>query len=348
MRFAPGEAVQIDWGEATIYINGEKTVINLFCARLCHSCAPYVIAYKRQNLESFLDAIIRTFQYYGGVPRRVIFDNAKVAVKSGFGAHAAAQDDYKQLAAHYGFEPIFCNPASGNEKGLVENLVGYIRRNVCVPLPRVKNLEELNGKLLEKCVHYLEHKIESRPTPVSIMLEEDRQCLQALPHYTPDVSKRAYPTVSRYSTVLFETNSYSVPCRYTGKNTTLKAYPNHIEVWIAGSLVARHERLFGRKGESLDLQHYLPILAQKGRAIRYARPVQNAVPSEFLNWLEGQHLTAKETVELLGQCSEVGYAAIMCGRVPNSPEPVVDDPVKVPLVDLGAYDALCGKGAAAS
>ena len=348
LRFAPGEAVQIDWGEATVYINGEKQVLNLFCARLCHSCAPYIIAYQRQNLESFLDAIIRTFQYYGGVPRRVIFDNARVAVKSGFGAHAAAQDDYKQLSAHYGFEPVFCNPASGNEKGLVENLVGYIRRNVCVPLPKVKNLEELNGKLLEKCVRYLEHKVDSRPAPVGILLEEDRQCLQPMPAYTPDVSKRAYPTVSRYSTVLFETNAYSVPCRYTGKNTTLKAYPNHIEVWIAGSLVARHERLFSRKGESLDLQHYLPILAQKGRAIRYARPVQNAVPAEFLNWLEGQNLTAKETVELLGQCADVGYAAVMCGRLPNSPEPVVEDPVKVPAVDLGAYDALCGKGAAAS
>ena len=348
LKFAPGEAVQIDWGEATVYMNGEKLVINLFCARLCHSCAPYVIAYKRQNLESFLDAIIRTFQYYGGVPRRVIFDNARVAVKSGFGAHAAAQDDYKQLSAHYGFEPVFCNPASGNEKGLVENLVGYIRRNVCVPLPKVKNLEELNVKLLEKCVHYLDHKIDSRPAPVGIMLEEDRQCLQALPRYTPDVSKRAYPTVSRYSTVLFETNSYSVPCRHTGKNTTLKAYPNHIEIWIAGSLVARHERLFGRKGESLDLQHYLPILAQKGRAIRYARPVQNAVPAEFLNWLEGQELTAKEMVELLGQCSEVGYAAVMCGKLPNNPETVVEDLVKVPTVDLGAYDALFGKGAAAS
>ena len=348
LRFAPGEAVQIDWGEATVYINGEKLVVNLFCARLCHSCAPYVIAYKRQNLESFLDAIIRTFQYYGGVPRRVIFDNARVAVKSGFGAHAAAQDDYSQLSAHYGFAPVFCNPASGNEKGLVENLVGYIRRNVCVPLPKVKNLEELNGKLLEKCVHYLEHKVDSRPAPVGVMLEEDRQCLQALPRYTPDVSKRAYPTVSRYSTVLFETNAYSVPCRYTGKSTTLKAYPNHIEVWISGSLVARHERLFGRKGESLDLQHYLPILAQKGRAIRYARPVQNAVPAEFLNWLEGQDLTSKEMVELLGQCSEVGYAAVMCGRIPNSREPVVEDPVRVPAVDLGAYDALCGKGAAAS
>ena len=348
LKFAPGEAVQIDWGEATVYMNGEKLVINLFCARLCHSCAPYVIAYKRQNLESFLDAIIHTFQYYGGVPRRVIFDNARVAVKSGFGAHAAAQDDYSQLSAHYGFVPVFCNPASGNEKGLVENLVGYIRRNVCVPLPKVKNLEELNGKLLEKCVHYLEHRVDGRPAPVGVMLEEDRQCLQALPRYTPDVSKRAYPTVSRYSTVLFETNAYSVPCRYTGKSTTLKAYPNHIEVWISGSLVARHERLFGRKGESLDLQHYLPILAQKGRAIRYARPVQNTVPAEFLNWLEGQELTSKEMVELLGQCSEVGYAAVMCGRIPNSQEPVVEDPVRVPTVDLGAYDALCGKGAAAS
>ena len=348
LEYDPGDAIQIDWGEATVYMNGEKLVINLFCARLCHSCAPYVIAYKRQNLESFLDAIIRTFQYYGGVPRRVIFDNARVAVKSGFGAHAAAQDDYNQLSAHYGFEPVFCNPASGNEKGLVENLVGYIRRNVCVPLPKVKNLEELNGKLLEKCVHYLDHKVDSRPAPVGVMLEQDRQCLQMLPHYTPDVSKRAYPTVSRYSTVLFETNSYSVPCRHTGKNATLKAYPNHIEIWIAGSLVARHERLFGRKGESLDLQHYLPILAQKGRAIRYARPVQNAVPAEFINWLEGQELTAKEMVELLGQCSEVGYAAIMCGRIPNSQEPVVEDPVRVPTVDLGAYDALCGKGAAAS
>ena len=347
LRFAPGEAVQIDWGEATIYLNGEKTVVNLFCARSCHSCAPYVIAYKRQNLESFLDAIIHTFQYYGGVPRRVIFDNARVAVKSGFGAHAAAQDDYKQLSAHYGFEPVFCNPASGNEKGLVENLVGYIRRNVCVPLPKVRDLEELNGKLLEKCVRYLDHRIEGRPANVGAMLAEDRQCLLPMPRYIPDVSKKVFPSVSRYSTVLFETNLYSVPCRYVGKSTTVKAYPNHIEVWISGTMVARHDRLFGRREESLDLQHYLPILAQKGRAIRYARPVQNAVPAEFLSWLDRQDLTAKETVDLLGRCADVGYAAVMCGVLPDRQEPVPEDPVTVPTVDLSAYDFLCGKGVSA-
>ena len=155
--------------------------------------------------------------------------------------------------------------------------------------------------------------------------------------------KKAYPTVSRYSTVLLDTNTYSVPCRYAGKSAMLKVYPNYIEVWIAGALIARHERLFGRRGESLDLQHYLPTLAQKGREIRYAHPVQNTVPGEFLNWLESHNLTAKEMMELLGQCSEFGYAAVMCGRIPNNLTSVVEDPVTVPVVDLGAYDAICGK-----
>ena len=199
LSFFPGDSAQIDWGEATVYMDSKRMKINLFCARLCHSCAPYVIAYRRQNLESFLDAIIHTFKFFGGVPKRLIFDNAKVAVKSGFGAHAAAQDDYAQLAAHYGFKPVFCNPASGNEKGLVENLVGYIRRNVCVPLPRVKNLEELNAKLLEQCLKYQGHKVESRPDKVGEMLKEDRKAMQKMPKYVPDVSKQVFPTVNRYS-----------------------------------------------------------------------------------------------------------------------------------------------------
>ena len=274
----------------------------------------------------------------------MIFDNARVAVKSGFGAQAAAQDDYSQLAAHYGFEPVFCNPSSGNEKGLVENLVGYIRRNVCVPLPRVKNLEELNAKLLAKCTQYLNHKIEGRPDKVGVMLNEDRMSLQSLPRYTPDISKKVYPSVGRYSTILFETNRYSVPCKYRGKATTVKAYPNHVEVWIEGFMVARHDRIFGRKEESLDLQHYLPILSQKGRAIRYARPVQNAVPAEFIDWLECQALTSKEIVEMLSQCLEVGYIAVMAGTVPKTEQPAVEDTVTVPVVNLAAYDSLCGKG----
>jgi len=348
LSFFPGDSAQIDWGEATVYMDSKRMKINLFCARLCHSCAPYVIAYRRQNLESFLDAIIHTFKFFGGVPKRLIFDNAKVAVKSGFGAHAAAQDDYAQLAAHYGFKPVFCNPASGNEKGLVENLVGYIRRNVCVPLPRVKNLEELNAKLLEQCLKYQGHKVESRPDKVGEMLKEDRKAMQKMPKYVPDVSKQVFPTVNRYSVVIFDKNKYSVPCKYRGKATTVKGYPNRVEVWLEGKMIARHDRLFGSKEESLDLRHYLPILSQKGRAIRYAKPVQRIVPVEFVDWMESQHLTAKQMVEMLERCLEYGYEAVMAGDVPEiTPAPMVD-PVTVQPVDLSEYDTLCGKEAAVS
>ena len=150
LAFPAGDAMQIDWGEATVYLNGVKTTVNLFCARLCYSGAPMVLAYRRQNEESFLEANVHALEYFGGVPRHVIFDNAKVAVKDGFGAHAKKQAGYSALSAHYGFDAVFCNPASGNEKGLVEGLVGYIRRNTCVPVPRVNSMDELNAMLEAK------------------------------------------------------------------------------------------------------------------------------------------------------------------------------------------------------
>lgn len=162
LAFPPGDALQIDWGEATVYLEGVKTTVNLFCARLCYSDAPIVLAYRRQNEESFLDAPVRVFQYFGGVPKHVIFDNGKVAVKDGFGAHARKQAGYAALAAHYGFEAVFCNPASGNEKGLVEGLIGYIRRNACVPIPKAETIEDLNLMLEKKCIKYLSHQIQEK------------------------------------------------------------------------------------------------------------------------------------------------------------------------------------------
>jgi len=111
--FSPGEALQVDWGEAIAYINGVKQKVNLFCARLCSSCAPVVVACRRQNEESFQEAFVRTFEQIGGVPEKVIFDNGRVAVKDGFGAHARKQAGYTQLSAHYGFDALFCNRAEG-------------------------------------------------------------------------------------------------------------------------------------------------------------------------------------------------------------------------------------------
>jgi transposase len=111
LSYAPGEAMQIDWGVATVYLSGKRKKLNIFCARLCFSCDIFVIAYKAANEESFLEAQQLAFDYFGGVPRRVIFDNAKVAVKDGFGLNAKPQARYLSFKAHYAFDLDFCNPA---------------------------------------------------------------------------------------------------------------------------------------------------------------------------------------------------------------------------------------------
>lgn len=345
LAFPPGDALQVDWGEATVYLNDVKTVINLFCAKMCYSSAPFVLAYHRQNEESFLDAFVHTFQYFGGVPKHVIFDNGKVAVKDGFGANANKQAGYTALAAHYGFEAVFCNPASGNEKGLVEGLVGYIRRNVCVPIPRVKNIEELNVKLEEKCHRYLSHQIRGKEENVDIMLKEEQKALFMLPGYAFDPAKRATARVDRFSTIRFDTNNYSVPCEYCGKRVSIKARPEVVEVYFEGKLIASHCRCFEKKKTIFDLKHYLSLLGRKGRSILYAKPVQNNLPTYFLDWLSKQDVTPKEVTELLQRCIEEGCDAVMAKRQPQQRSRVIKDLVYVQPVDLNVYDYFLHKKA---
>ena len=345
LAFAPGDAMQIDWGECSIYLSGQKQTVNLFCARLCYSDAPFVAAYRRQNSESFLDALVQTLQYFDGTPKRVIFDNAKVAVKNGFGANAEATDSYAALSAHYGFEPVFCNIASGNEKGLVEGLVGFSRRNFCVPIPRVESMEELNAMLREQCQRYMAHQVQGKEASVGALYETERTALYPLPAYAYDPGRRAETRVSLYSTVRYDTNSYSVPVRFCGKTVTVRALPNRIEVYSAGEMVASHQRCFLHQQSIYCLEHYLPLLEQKGRAIFQARPVQDNVPEYFLDWLKKQKLSPKELVKLLRLSLEIGFEAVMQGQRQSIPDQTeaIEDKVLVATVDLTAYDALCAR-----
>ena len=345
LTFPAGEAMQIDWGEATVYLGGEKTVVNLFCARLCYSNTPFVRAYRRQNSESFHEAIVHAFEYFGGVPRQVIFDNAKIAVKDGFGAHAVKQAGYTALSAHYSFEAVFCNPASGHEKGLVEGQVGYMRRNTCVPVPRVENMSELNELLHNRCIKYLSHHIRGKDAPVGEMLVADKAALYALPSYPFDPAKRCFAKVDRFSTVRFDTNNYSVPPAYCGKEVTVKALPETVQILSQGEIIATHPRCLARAKTVYDLQHYLPLLAKKGRAIFHAKPVCETVSAYFLQWLKTQALTPKQLIELLTRYLAEGADAVMCGSAPKEP-PV--DTVTVQAVDLHLYDVLLQAKAGAS
>lgn len=363
LAYDPGDAIQIDWGEATVYITGKKTKIQFFCGRLCYSCDIFVRAFFAQNLESFLEAQQCMFDYFGGVSRRLIFDNAKIAVREGFGLHAKATVGYASFAAHYAFKTDFCNIASGNEKGLVEGLVGYARRNFMVPLPRVESLAVLNQKLLTDCLSYREtHRIPSRTVSVDEAYKEECRFLNAIPIYRYDTSRTATPKVSDYSTVRFDKNNYSVPIRLLGKTITAKGYANEVVFFHEGEQVAVYDRLYGSGKTTYRLEHYLDLLEHKPRAVFQAKPVRENITKELLDW--GKRLPGgnAEMVRFLRLCVDYGQDRIIAIKrklpedlipsadlirsylieVPETNVIYLNKDIPVLQADLKQYDEKCG------
>ena len=343
LEFSPGEAMQVDWGEAKVYLRSKRITVQLFCARLCSSCAPIVFAYRRQNEESFLEAFVRTFRFFGGVPKKVVFDNAKVAVKDGFGAHAQKQAGYTALSAHYGFDALFCNPAEGHEKGLVEGLVGWARRNILVPVPKINSLGELNSMLEQRCLEYRSHNITGKRASVGEMFENERVYLRKLPGYEFETAKCSSVRVSSFSTARFDTNDYSVPVSYCGSNVSVKGYAEEIDIYCKGQLIASHERCFQRHTPIYKLKHYLPILEYRQRAVFNAAPVRQNLPPEFLDWLKSHAADHKELMQLLWDCAEYGWKNVWQSNVTITEKPVIADYVPVPPVNLEKYDLLAGR-----
>jgi len=327
LSYAAGEAIQIDWGEATVYIDGEKTKVYTFCGRLCYSCDIFVQVYKAANAETFLEAQQIMFDFFGGTPRRLIFDNAKVAVKERFGIQAKPQDKYLSFSAHYAFSLDFCNPASGNEKSLVENLVGYSRRNFLVPVPRVNDIEELNRKLWNDCISYRKkHKVANRQHPVNVMYQEETSFLKPIPRYRFDTSKTVMAKVDDFSTVRYEKNNYSVPTKYLRKDVTVKGYANNIRILHEGLVIATYFRQYGFGNTEYRLEHYIDLLERKPRSVSNARPVKETLTKELLDW--GNQLPGgnKEMVKLLRLCVDYGEQRILAikRRIPGYVVPTVD------------------------
>lgn len=286
LAFFPGEAAQIDWGTATVCIAGERKTAHLFCVRLCYSCAPFVMAFPVEREETFLEAQQKSFAYFGGVARTMVYDNLKTAVKEGWGKHAREQDKLIAFRAHYAFETWYCTRAEAHEKGLVEGLVGYIRRNVLVPIPEAESWRELNELLLERCRRYTaEHQIKGRELPVREAFAIEKAALIPLPVTPYDTALTKEPRVDYYATASFDKNKYSVPVESAGKIVTVKGSAFFVEIYYRGKLLARHERCYDQHKTIYKLQHYIPLLEERPRAVRNARPVRDAgLPQDLWNF----------------------------------------------------------------
>lgn len=337
LDFRPAEAIQIDWGEATIYLKGQRMKVQLFCMRLCYSGQPFVYACPRGNMESFLESHVKGFEFLGGVTKRLIFDNGKVAVKEGYGVHAKEQAYYTAFRAHYAFDTQYCNPGKGNEKGLVEGLVGWMRRNILVPVPRVESLEELNTMILERCRTYGEHHIRDKQAPVGVMLQNERPLFTPLPVYRYCFAKTATAKVNEMCLVRFDTNRYSAPATYSGKEVTIKGYANRVEIFYRSELVAEHPRTYAKGQTQYRMEHYLEDLLRKPRALQNAAPLKFGLPVDIAHWIEHLPGGTDDILKALRlfklASSEDLFRAIRSLGYPQNPEVLVQKVCPEPPVE---------------
>lgn len=278
----PGDA-QADFGEALVVIAGKEQKAHFQCMDLPHSDDSFVVAFPAENTEAFLEGHTQAFTYFGGVPRTILYDNTRIAVKEITGdGERKPTEAFSALQSHYLFAAKFGRPGKGNDKGNVEGLVGYARRNFMVPVPRAATWEALNAHLLEECRKRRERKLWGHTETIAERFERDREQLLPLPPPLEACQKRTM-RVSSQALVRYETNDYSVPVEYGHRQVLLKAFVWEMVICAASEVIARHPRSYDREEMIFNPLHYLALLEQKTNALDQAAPLQNwQLPEEFL------------------------------------------------------------------
>jgi hypothetical protein len=279
LYYAPGEAYQFDWSHEVVLMSGVTVTVKVAHVRLCHSRMMFVRAYMRESQEMVFDAHDRAFAFFKGTCTRGIYDNMKTAVEAVFtGKERHYNRRFLQMCSHYLVQPVACTPASGWEKGQVENQVGLVRERFFTPRLRVKSLDELNAWLMDKCVAYAKAHRHPEQTDKTIweMFEAERPHL--VPYVGPFDGFHSVPaSVSKTCTVRFDNNKYSVLATAVGRPVEVHAYAERIVIRQDGVIVGEHARAFGRGQTVYDPWHYVPVLARKPGALRNGAPFKDWV-----------------------------------------------------------------------
>ena len=280
LSFAPGEAYQFDWSHEVVLINGTTVTVKVAHVRLCHSRMLFVRAYPRETQEMVFDAHDRAFAFFKGACTRGIYDNMKTAVETIFvGRERAYNRRFLQMCSHYLVDPVACTPASGWEKGQVENQVGLVRERFFTPRLRVKSYDELNAWLLDQCVAYARaHRHpELREQTIWEMFEAERPSLVRVCRALRRVPRACRHRCRRPAWCASTTTDTRCRRSAVGRPVEIRAYADRIELRQDGRSVGEHRRCFGREQTVFDPWHYVPVLARKPGALRNGAPFKDWV-----------------------------------------------------------------------
>jgi transposase len=282
LRHDPGHA-QADFGEALAVIGGMERKIHFFAMDLAHSDAGFVQAYPAETTEAFCAGHVAAFDFFGGVPQSILYDNTRIAVARILGDGRRQRTRvFGELQSHYLFADRFGRPGKGNDKGKVEGLVGLIRRNYLVPLPHAVSFDALNKDLLTACRRRLDDRLRGHDETIGERMARDLVALHDLPPTPYDACEKQAGRVSSLSLVRYRGTDYSVPTAYGHREVVVRGYVHEVVISCGAEIIARHVRSYEREDFVFDPLHYLALLERKIGALDQAAPLADwELPEAF-------------------------------------------------------------------
>ena len=303
---------QVDFGEVLYYGSDEQEHTGYaLTISFPYSNKGYTQVFPSQNQECLLEGMKRIFEHIGGVPARLRFDNMTTAVAQVLrGTDRVLTDGFNRFMLHYRFQADFCNPASGNEKGNVENKVGYSRRNAFVPVPKITSFADFNEYLWEWCekdaqrVHYI-HKV-----PIQELWEDESSKLLELPAYDFPVFRYTTLTVGKSGFATIDTNRYGLSPSLAGETVQAKIFFDHVEFFHDHVPVGQFKRSYGSNEEIYDWTQYVTTLCRKPGAIEHTRFFRQ-MPDGWQSYLsQSQGKERKSALQLLNEIVSDGNAEL--------------------------------------
>jgi transposase len=268
LSFAPGECAQVDWGSyGAVNVGSTRRRLSFFVMVLCYSRMMYVEFTVSQTMEHFLGCHQNAFDFFGSVSKKIMVDNLKSAVLRRIVGHAPVfNPKYLDFANHYGFSIAPCNVGKGNEKGRVENAVGYVKKNFLsgLNIPDFSAIGPAVRNWLDTIANVRIHG-ETRQKPLDFF-EKERPFLNPLPANPFDVATVSQVRASSQFRITLDTNHYSVPAEYASSRLTLKAYPDRLCIYSKDKLIARHVRSYDRYQDFEDPDHPKELLKKRKKA----------------------------------------------------------------------------------
>jgi len=335
-----------------------------------YSNAGWVQVFPSENQECLLEGLKRVFYHIGGVPLRLRCDNMTTAVAQVMeGTERVLTDGFHRFKLHHRFEADFCNPASGNEKGNVENKVGYDRRNLLVPVPVIEDFAAFNNELLSLCDADHEREHYRHGALISELWAEEREKLLTLPEYEYEVFRYEALSVNKTGYVTIDTNRYGLAPTFAGKVVQAKIFFDRVELYYDRQLLKTYDRSYGHQQEVTDWKQYLPTLLRKPGAVEHTtfydqlpklwqkylrgtkgreRKTALMLLTEIVN--DGNEALCDDALELAGEYGRLDSDNIrqcyyMIAKPENHPQPLclsADPPLLNYRPDLSAYNALTG------